>query len=70
MLKRINYLFATVALLLCATACDDEKGHFQTPPWDLEEEEENQGGDKEPAGNKPFYIWIDAAANFPDFANS
>ena len=70
MLKRINYLFAAVALLLCATACDDEKGHFQTPPWDLEEEEENQGGDKEPAGNKPFYIWIDAAANFPDFANS
>ena len=59
-----------MALLLCATACDDEKGHFQTPPWDLEEEEENQGGDKEPAGNKPFYIWIDAAANFPDFANS
>ena len=32
------------------------------------------GGDKEPTENpnasKPRYIWIDAAANFPDFANS
>ena len=32
------------------------------------------GGDEEPTENpnasKPRYIWIDAAANFPDFANS
>ena len=71
MLKRISFLSAAVALLLCATACDDKEGHFQTPPWDLEEEEQKPGGDDtKPEGPKPFYIWIDAAANFPDFANS
>ena len=34
----------------------------------------SNGGKEEPTENpnasKPRYIWIDAAANFPDFANS
>lgn len=34
----------------------------------------DNGGKEEPTENpnasKPRYIWIDAAANFPDFANS
>lgn len=53
-----------MVLLGCATAflssCEEDKD----PGWEWEEEEDTVGA------NKPRYIWIDAAANFPDFANS
>lgn len=43
------------------TACEDkEKPEYE---WEW-------GGDDTPNTEKPRYIWVDAAANFPDFANS
>lgn len=53
------------AVLICTAACGD-KDRDRLPDWEWGEEKPGDG-DK---ADKPFYIWIDAAANFPDFANS
>ena len=61
-------------------------GYNKTPEWDLSgltDDPDNpntptdptdttgtEPGTPEQKPTKPFYIWIDASANFPDFANS
>ncbi len=52
------------AALFSVAACDEKKSSIHDWEWP-----DNNKPD-EPKGEKPFFIWIDAAANFPDFANS
>ncbi len=72
-IKTVILLLA--AGLFCLAACDDEKGRYRTPEWDLPDtpdtpdDPDTPDEPDEPAG-KPFYIWVDAAANFIDFADS
>ena len=46
---------------LTSSCAKEEKTDYG---WEVEEKEEVEGA------TKPSYIWIDASANFPDFANS
>lgn len=48
--------------VLLTAACSDSHKDYWGKPGENEEPVEN--------AEKPRYIWIDAAANFPDFANS
>lgn len=66
MIHRIKYFFALPLLVLSfmfslASCGKDEP---EVPDWEWDEEEETDNA------SKPRFIWIDAAANFPDFANS
>ncbi|MBP5571503.1 MAG: family 10 glycosylhydrolase [Bacteroidales bacterium] len=77
------FVLAAVAIV-GVSACGDDSGRFKTPEWQLPDptpdpdptptpdDTTNTGpvDPQEPVATKPFYIWIDAAANFPDFANS
>ena len=65
-IERFMMIFAVG--LLCLAACDADKGRYRTPEW--EDPTVDPDPKPEPSGDKPFYIWVDAAANFPDFANS
>ena len=66
MRKSISYLFLLAAALFSVAACEDS-GKNNLPEWEWP----SPGGDPDkPKVEKPRYIWIDAAANFPDFANS
>ncbi len=57
--------FALIICALFATALFWECSKSPvTPEWEWPEEPQNGNSDK------PKYIWVDAAANFPDFANS
>lgn len=56
-------LFFIVLAVFVAGACG--KNNHTPPEWQWEDEE-----DTTPAVEKPRYVWIDAAANFPDYANS
>ncbi|MHC1779382.1 MAG: alpha amylase family protein [Bacteroidales bacterium] len=61
-LKSIIALLVTPLLLLnVLMGCSKAP---KTPDWEWEEEEKVLNADK------PKYLWIDAAANFPDFANN
>lgn len=61
----ISLISSLAAVLLCTAACGDDRGD-RLPDWEWGDK--NEGVDDN--ADKPFYIWIDAAANFPDFANS
>ena len=50
--------------LVLTTACSGSDGHVDTPDWP------DPGTDEPDKSSKPIYLWVDAAANFPDFANS
>lgn len=58
-LSRLIPLFLTCLSVMFVASCKDE-GDDLTWEWDEEI----------PNAEKPRYIWVDAAANFPDFANS
>ncbi len=58
-MKTLLLLFCLSLLSACGSKNDD------MPEWKWGEEEE-----EEPSTAKPRYIWIDACANFPDYANS
>ncbi len=66
-MKKLILLLA--AGLLCLAACDDDKGRYRTPEWEKPNTPDTPD-DQHTDTEKPFYIWVDAAANFPDFANS
>lgn len=61
---KYNYLisFCFSLLLLSCTSCGDDDKQSWTWEWDQETGVSN--------AEKPRFIWVDAAANFPDFANS
>lgn len=83
--KLLRY-FLLAAAILFAAACDDDRGRVQTPEWELPgntdepkpdnpkpddpDNPDNPDTPEPPKDTKPFFIWVDAAANFPDFANS
>lgn len=56
---------AVAGLFYCTSCSDDYNGIDMWGPIDLG----GEGGDASSV-LKPRYIWVDAAANFPDFANS
>lgn len=60
-MKILKYILFSLCLLIGTTSCgsDDDKDS----DWDW-------GGEEEKDIAKPRYLWIDAAANFPDYANS
>lgn len=58
-LKYCSAIFFFSLLFIFSCTKDDD------PDWEWREEEE-----EEEVVDKPRYIWIDAAANFPDFANN
>jgi uncharacterized lipoprotein YddW (UPF0748 family) len=60
------YLFLLAFILLPVVSCD--KKNNDVPPWEWEEPEKPDPDTDD--GAKPRFIWIDASANFPDFANS
>lgn len=55
----------SIAAVFTMSSCEKDKTYTYTWPDD-----DTGGGGTEPAGEKPRFIWVDAAANFPDFANS
>lgn len=59
--------FTTAALLLCAACTAASCGSdSKDPEWEWPSPDKPT----EPAAEKPRFIWVDAAANFPDFADS
>lgn len=56
----IILLIVSLSLVVTANSCgkDNDDGY----EWEWDDEKSN--------ADKPRYIWVDAAANFPDFANS
>ena len=81
--NKILMLLAVGVVAFATTSCTDEEPYVPEWEWDDPEnpEDPNSGenpdvGEKpdnppvvEPADLKPRYLWIDAAANFPDYAN-
>ena len=64
--NRLKIVLGGIAVCMCmACGGSDTKDYWG---------DTSNGGKEEPTENpnasKPRYIWIDAAANFPDFANS
>ena len=59
--KRIKLLVIVITLMSLFSACSDTKHEDILANWKW---------DKEKTDAKPRYIWIDAAANFPRFADS
>lgn len=62
-MKKVFLLLLLLSFIV--SSCNDDNN--DVPPWIWGTEEE-PGGDSDDA--KPRFIWIDAAANFPDYANS
>lgn len=65
-------LFKILILIFCGvaifTSCKDDSDGIPEWPWNDNSTEEPDDPDVTEA--KPRYVWIDAAANFPDYANS
>ncbi len=58
--RKLGFWMLSIFMALNLTGCGDDDP--QTPDWEWD--------DDTPNADKPRFIWIDAAANFPDFANS
>ena len=65
-MNKIFYFFLITIFLLPAVSCSKE--NREVPPWEWEDPEKPDPDTDD--GAKPRFIWIDASANFPDFANS
>ncbi|MCS2578122.1 hypothetical protein NXX80_22200 [Bacteroides faecis] len=61
-------MFVGAAICLFASCSDEPKDYW----GDLSDRDDSneEVPVENPNASKPRYIWIDAAANFPDFANS
>ena len=63
--KSVFYAFFAVVLSgFLGVGCGDDGNKHS---WEFGDDDEEE---TDPKAEKPRYIWIDAAANFPDFANS
>lgn len=72
-MKHIKYLSAlciAAVLFLLPAATTSCKTESTTPEWRWDDPDPDPDPDPAPSAEKPRYIWVDAAANFPDFANS
>ena len=65
-MKKYTVYGCLAAMCLAATACDDDRA-LPEWPWGSGEQEEDT---VEVVEAKPRYVWIDAAANFEDYADS
>ena len=68
MKKNIKWFAAVLAALTLgygAVSCGSDS---KEPEWEWPDPDPDP--DPEPGVEKPRFIWVDAAANFPDFANS
>lgn len=63
---KLNLAAIVAAGFFSLTSCSDSNKNY----WDLPDNPENPDTPDTPKELKPRYIWVDAAANFPDFANS
>lgn len=65
-------IFRILILVFCGitafTSCKDDSGSIPEWPWNDNSTEKPEEPDVTTV--KPRYVWIDAAANFPDYANS
>ena len=76
-LLRYSIIFAIIGLPVFTLASCQEKENT-LPPWEWDDgtkddDDDNDGNNGEDPGKtaaKPRFIWIDASANFPDFANN
>ena len=59
-LSLLSLLILPAVLINVLSACSKP---YTPPEWEWED-------DKVSNSDKPKYIWVDAAANFPDFANN
>lgn len=57
-----------VLSLICMMSCEKEREYPWNPDWDKFEEPEPEIPE-ETSGAKARFVWIDAAANFKDYAN-
>lgn len=64
----LKFLILILGGMVALTGCKDDSSDIPEWPWNDNSTEKPE----EPGGTevKPRYIWIDAAANFPDYANS
>lgn len=67
LLYKTFWIFLLCIVPLSAAQCKGDEG--QVPPWEWEDPPEDPDPDTKDGG-KPRFIWIDASANFPDFANN
>jgi len=69
-MKRIYFLHLTIMTIFLVvfvfSACGTKED--STPPWEWEDPEKPDPGTDD--DSKPRFIWIDASANFPDFADN
>lgn len=63
-----NYLLAFFCVIFIFSSCKDDSN--QLPDWLWGDNPSQEPTDPDATGAKPRYVWIDAAANFPDYANS
>ena len=77
-IRRFYYLFLTLALVCGTLACEKPDSGFiwrdewQEPQPNPEPQPEPNPNPEPQPGNKgkPRFVWIDASANFKDYANS
>lgn len=74
-MKRITEILLVAAAAAFMVSCStEEDSTLWNPAWDDEEQEEPADPDEPEGGDgivgKPRYVWIDAAANFADYADS
>ena len=62
---RYSNAIAALCCMFLLGACKDSNDGIPDWPWEGDTDEPEQ-----PVEVKPRFIWIDAAANFPDYANS
>lgn len=66
-----NFFLVAIAIIMAIgfIGCTDDSG--KVPPWEWGGSDPDPDPDPDPEIKlKPRYIWIDACANFPDYANS
>ena len=67
MRKFLKILIPTFLGAVTITSCSDDSDGIPGSPWSDNSTEKPD--EPEVTEAKPRYIWIDAAANFPDYAN-
>lgn len=66
-MKHSPFILLSIIISALFFGCGSDKGHVDTPEWP---DPDNEDTSDVVTASKPFYIWVDASANFPDYANS